>query len=417
MIFEIDQLEPSSIIARRHFSAGALRLFGIFSDPASWQQSAIPRITSSHQPNKIVYSFDHTERATVEFEPWSSDFTQVNLRIDGFIDAEASARQRTYWSEVMDLVAVRVGRQPVVVASSPAKINIFFGVGAFLKDGYHTVASCYQALQLREQVSVEVTGNFQINFSGPFAKQSEALVPKDRTNLVYRAVSALAARYEQVQPDLVAFHIHKSVPIAGGMAGGSADAAAALVGINDLFACEASNQLEELASGLGADIPFALTGGTAVGLGKGEKLAREKTAGVLFWVVTPSSIGLSTPEVYRKLDTMRIEEGIDPSLVEEPVVPQLLLNAVRTSNAPALAPFMHNDLERAALALRPQLRDILQAGEEAGALRSMVSGSGPTIIHLVKDRVEAQLIAQRLTRNGFPSIATYSSNFGTLLEG
>lgn len=416
MIYERDHAHLNSITARRHFRANAIRLFGIFADPASWSTGETPRITSSHSPDRLVYSFSATERATIEFESWNSELTEINLRLDGFLDDEALARQQEFWRLGIEEISSRLNSELPVIASSPAKINLFFGVGAFLKDGYHTVASLYHSLELREQVAIELSGKFEIDFAAGLARQGSLEVPRDKTNLVFKAAQALQASYPQVTPELISFLIKKAIPVAGGMAGGSADAAAALVAIDKLFALGAESTLSEIAGGLGADIPFALWGGSAVGLGKGERLSRISTEAVFHWVVTPSTAGLSTPDVYRKLDTMRIENGIDPTTIEEPVVPQLLLNAVRAGDHKQLARYMHNDLEIAAIELLPELKTVLLAGEEAGALRSMVSGSGPTVVHLAKDRVDAELIAQRMGRLGYPSIATYSSSSGTRLE-
>jgi 4-diphosphocytidyl-2-C-methyl-D-erythritol kinase len=302
------------------------------------------------------------------------------------------------------------------VASSPAKVNVFFAVGAFLKNGFHEVASCYQALSLREVLSVELEGRFSINFAGSLAAQSKEAVPTDATNLVYKAGIALKKLNPAVLPELVSFVIHKSVPIAGGMAGGSADGAAALVALDRLFDADLETQLPKVAAKLGSDVPFSLQGGTAIGTGRGEKLSKIETNAILHWVMTPSQDGLSTPDVYRKLDVMRTESGVDVSTLEMPEVPPELIAALVSGDALEVSKYMHNDLEIAALALRPELADTIEAGRKAGALKSMVSGSGPTIAHLAKDRIHAEQIANRLAGAGLPSIATYTSVSGTRLE-
>jgi 4-diphosphocytidyl-2-C-methyl-D-erythritol kinase len=314
------------------------------------------------------------------------------------------------------MLIARLGSRSSVVASSPAKVNVFFAVGAFLKNGFHEVASCYQALSLREVLSVELEGKFSIEFAGPLASQSKEAVPTDATNLVYKAGIALKKLNPAVAPELVSFVIHKSVPIAGGMAGGSADGAAALVALENLFDVDLGPQLPKVAAKLGSDVPFSLQGGTAVGTGRGEKLSQIATDAILHWVMTPSSAGLSTPDVYRKLDVMRTESGVDVSTLEKPEVPTELVAALVSGDAAEVARYMHNDLEVAALALRPELADTIEAGRKAGALKSMVSGSGPTIAHLAKNRIHAEQIANRLTGAGLPSIATYTSVSGTRLE-
>jgi 4-diphosphocytidyl-2-C-methyl-D-erythritol kinase len=200
------------------------------------------------------------------------------------------------------------------------------------------------------------------------------------------------------------------------MAGGSADGAAALVALDGLVGAGLDGKLSEAAAKLGSDVPFSLSGGTAIGLGRGEKLSKIETSAVLHWVITPNSDGLSTPEVYRKLDIIRVEAGMDVSKLEQPEVPESLVAALVSGNAYEVAEYMHNDLEVAALALRPELSKTIAAGKKAGSLKSMVSGSGPTIAHLALDRVHAEQIVNRLSVAGFPSFATHTSLDGTRLE-
>jgi 4-diphosphocytidyl-2-C-methyl-D-erythritol kinase len=361
-------------------------------------------------------TFDGMERATVSISSWSTNFCQLEVVLDGFASENAKAELEEYWSKIWLMLKNRLGNRSSVVCSSPAKVNVFFAVGAFLKNGFHEVASCYQALSLREIVSVELEGRFSISFAGPFAESSRSLVPTDATNLVYKAGVQLAKINTDVFPDRVSFVIHKSVPIAGGMAGGSADGAAALVALNQLFGVELDYKLATVAAKLGSDVPFSLAGGTAIGTGRGEKLSKVETEAILHWVMTPSQVGLSTPDVYRKLDVLRTEAGVDVSALEKPAVPEELVAAVVAGSAEEVAQYMHNDLEIAALALRPELATTIEAGRKAGALKSMVSGSGPTIAHLAKDRIHAEQIANRLAMAGFPSIATYTSTSGTRLE-
>ena len=417
MIFEKDfrQVNPASV-AIAYFSTGAARVFNILNDPSSWGQTRTPRVSSAISPSKIVLSFEATERATVSITSWRTDFCQLEVVLDGFPDDLAKSELESYWFEIWKMLNGRVGTRTSAVASSPAKVNVYFAVGAFLKNGFHEVASCYQALSLREVVSVELEGKYSIGFAGPYAESSKQLVPTDASNLVYKAGVALQKLNSVVLPELVAFTIHKSVPIAGGMAGGSADAAAALVALNRLFEAGLDSQLQKAAAKLGSDVPFSMQGGTAIGTGRGEKLSKIETGAILHWVMTPSQLGLSTPDVYRKLDIMRTEAGVDVSTLEMPEVPLELVAALVTGDAIEVAKYMHNDLEIAALALRPELAATIDAGRKAGAVKSMVSGSGPTIAHLAKDRVHAEQIANRLAGAGLPSIATYTSVSGTRLE-
>ena len=417
MIFETDFRQAASAsVATVYFSSSAARVFSILNDPSSWGQTRTPRVSSATSPSKVVLSFDGVERATVSISSWRTDFCQLEVVLDGYLDDPAKAKLESYWLEIWKMLVARLGARSSVVASSPAKVNVFFAVGAFLKNGFHEVASCYQALSLREVVTVELEGKFSIDFAGPLADQCRVSVPTDATNLVYKAGLAIRKLNTNVLPQLVSFVIHKSVPIAGGMAGGSADGAAALVALDRLFSTDLGPQLPKIAAKLGSDVPFALQGGTAIGIGRGEKLSRIETDAILHWVMTPSSVGLSTPDVYRKLDVMRTESGVDVSVLETPEVPAELVAALVSGDAMEVAKYMHNDLEIAALSLRPELADTIDAGRKAGALKSMVSGSGPTIAHLAKNRIHAEQIANRLTGAGLPSIATYTSISGTRLE-
>jgi 4-diphosphocytidyl-2-C-methyl-D-erythritol kinase len=417
VIFETDFRQQSlASVATAYFSTSATRVFSILNDPTSWGQVRTPRVASATSPSKVVLTFDGIERATVSISSWRTDFCQLEVVLDGYQGDSARAELQAYWLEVWKMLVSRLGTRLSVVASSPAKVNVFFAVGAFLKNGFHEVASCYQALSLREVLSVELEGRFSIDFAGPLATQSKEAVPTDATNLVYKAGLALKKLNPAVLPKLVSFVIHKSVPIAGGMAGGSADGAAALVALDRLFDADLETQLPKVAAKLGSDVPFSLQGGTAIGTGCGEKLSKIETNAILHWVMTPSHVGLSTPDVYRKLDVMRTESGVDVSTLETPEVPSELIAALVSGDALEVSKYMHNDLEIAALALRPELADTIDAGRKAGALKSMVSGSGPTIAHLAKDRIHAEQIANRLAGAGLPSIATYTSVSGTRLE-
>jgi 4-diphosphocytidyl-2-C-methyl-D-erythritol kinase len=417
VIFETDFRQAASAsVATAYFASSASRVFSILNDPSSWGQTRTPRVSSASSPSKVVLSFEGVERATVSISSWRTDFCQIEVVLDGFPDDLAKAELESYWLEIWKMLVGRLGTRSSVVASSPAKVNVFFAVGAFLKNGFHEVASCYQALNLREVVSVELEGRFSIDFAGPMATLCKQAVPTDASNLVYKAALAIRKLNTNVLPGLVSFVIHKSVPIAGGMAGGSADGAAALVALENLFDVDLGPQLPKVAAKLGSDVPFSLLGGTAIGTGRGEKLSKIETDAILHWVMTPSSAGLSTPDVYRKLDVMRTEFGVDVSTLEKPEVPAELVSALISGDAAEVARYMHNDLEVAALVLRPELADTIEAGRKAGALKSMVSGSGPTIAHLAKDRIHAEQIANRLAGVGLPSIATYTSVSGTRLE-
>ncbi len=417
MIFETDHraIEPT-LVGVAIFSGNLGQTFNILKDPSSWGQAQTPRVVNSTDKSKIVFSFDGEKRAVATVSAWNSNVTELEIVISGTLETPSGRAQVEYWNGVVAMLQKRLNAPAIVVASSPGKVNIYFAVGAFLKDGFHDVASCYQALSLRERVLVELTGSFSIDFAGPFEQESQLLVPKDKTNLVYRAGEELKALGSSMGSDKVSFLIHKSVPIAGGMAGGSADAAAALVGLNSLFGAELDERLPEAAANLGSDVPFSLMGGTAIGVGRGEVLTKVPAGPALHWVMTPNPAGLSTPQVYRQLDVMRVNQGIEVSALEAPEVPEELLEAIANGDVVEVAKLMHNDLEIAAVAMLPELADTLEAGRKAGSVRSMVSGSGPTIAHLAKNAIHAEQIATRLLAAGYPSLVTYTSNSGTRLE-
>ena len=414
MIFETDHraIEPT-LVGTSIISGNLAQTFNILKDPTSWGQAEAPRVVNATEHSKIVFSFDGERKAVATVSPWNSNVTELEIVISG---NSAGKDEIKYWNSVVEMLRKRLNNPPIVVASSPGKVNVYFAVGAFLKDGFHDVASCYQALSLRERVLVELTGSFSIDFAGPFEAESQLLVPRDSTNLVYQAGEQLKALGSSLGSDKVSFLIHKSVPIAGGMAGGSADAAAALVALNSLFGSGLEDQLPEAAANLGSDVPFSLMGGTAIGVGRGEVLTKVQDGPALHWVMTPNPAGLSTPQVFRQLDVMRVNQGIDVSSLEAPQVPEELLEALASGDVVEVAKLMHNDLEIAAVAMLPELADTLEAGRKAGSLRSMVSGSGPTIAHLAKNAIHAEQIATRLHSAGYPSLVTYTSNSGTRLE-
>ncbi|WP_053386463.1 4-(cytidine 5'-diphospho)-2-C-methyl-D-erythritol kinase [Leucobacter japonicus] len=290
----------------------------------------------------------------------------------------------------------RSGGGPVTVRA-PGKINVFFRVGALQDDGYHDVASLYQAVSLFEEVTAEHSDGFSVRFVGPV---DASQLPCDDTNLALIAAKLLAERTGYAGG--AALTVLKRVPIAGGMGGGSADAAATLVACDELWGTGLGRHgLLPLAAELGADVPFALEGGTAVGTGRGDELSPALAKGDFHWVLAMSDSGLSTPVVYRTLDEHRDRHARDlgpqPDLVK---VETAVLQAVRIGDAGSLAEAMHNDLQVAALKLAPELTEILELGESRGALAGIVSGSGPTIAFLVGTPQEAAELRAVLGRQG-----------------
>ena len=281
---------------------------------------------------------------------------------------------------------------------APGKLNLFFEVGGVHDDGYHDVASAYQAVSLYEDVWASPSDEFTVAISGTV---DVAGVPADDRNLAVRAARLVAQRigYDGgVHLDIV-----KHVPVAGGMGGGSADAAAALVACDALWGAELGTaELHKLASRLGADVPFALMGGTAIGTGRGDQLSPALAKGRFDWVVVPSKAGLSTPEVYAHLDELRARPDIAAARV--PAVDPTVLQALRAGDPVALAEHTRNDLQVAALSMRPQLREVLELGEQSGALAGMVSGSGPTLAFLAGDPESALELQITLSAAGYEAL-------------
>jgi 4-diphosphocytidyl-2-C-methyl-D-erythritol kinase len=271
-----------------------------------------------------------------------------------------------------------MGRSPVTVRA-PAKVNLALAVGPRRPDGYHDLATVFHALSLYEEVVATTAEDVVVTVEGPGAD----LVPLDEDNLAVRAARALA-EYAGVDAR-VHLHLRKGVPVAGGMAGGSADAAASLVACDALWHTGLGRaELQTLAGRLGSDVPFALHGGTAVATGRGERLTPALVSGTYHWVVAVPDGGLSTPEVYGELDRMR-ERDRPRADADCPVVPPRLLAALRAGDPEALGSTLANDLQDAACRLRPGLRDTLEAGSDLGALGALVSGSGPSCVFLARD--------------------------------
>jgi 4-diphosphocytidyl-2-C-methyl-D-erythritol kinase len=284
---------------------------------------------------------------------------------------------------------------------APGKINVYLGVGARHDDGYHALATVFQAVSLYEDVIARPADDFSVTVTG-LADAGE--VPLDDRNLAMRAAKLLAAAADYHGG--VALEIRKNVPVAGGMGGGSADAAAALVACDALWGTGFTlTRLHELAARLGADVPFALHGGTAVGTGRGDQLNPALARGRFDWVLVTSDEGLSTPVVYEQLDRLRDDEG---ALADDaPVsldVPIPVLQALRSGDAVQLAASLHNDLQAAAVSRRPDLEKTIRQGIRAGALQGIVSGSGPTVALLCADPETAQSVQSALRQAGRESL-------------
>jgi 4-diphosphocytidyl-2-C-methyl-D-erythritol kinase len=280
-----------------------------------------------------------------------------------------------------------------VTVRVPGKVNLQLSVGAGRSDGYHDLVTVFQAVSLYDEVTASGAPDgygVEVVVEGEGAGR----LPTDGSNLAVRAAQAVAERAGR-RAD-VRLHLRKAIPVAGGMAGGSADAAGTLVACDALWATGLDPAtLTELAAGLGADVPFALVGGTAVGLGTGTRLTAALARGRFHWVLALADSGLSTAEVYAAHDRLRAG-----SFPPEPRVADRLMAALRSGDPAALGDALHNDLEDAALTLRPSLRFTLEVGRELGALGAVVSGSGPTCAFLARDEEHAVDLAVGLSSAG-----------------
>jgi 4-diphosphocytidyl-2-C-methyl-D-erythritol kinase len=277
-----------------------------------------------------------------------------------------------------------------VTVRVPAKVNAQLAVGAARADGFHDLANVFLAVGLYDEITATPSDGLRITCEGPDADQ----VPLDGTNLAARAAAALAARHG-IEPR-VHLHIAKDIPVAGGMAGGSADGAGALLACDTLWGLgTARDELLALCADLGSDVPFSLLGGAALGTGRGEKLTPLQVGGTFHWVFAVADEGLSTPRVFGEFDRLTRDTE-----VPEPAADPALLAALREGDTVALAGALSNDLQAAALSLRPSLARTLEAGAEAGALAGVVSGSGPTTAFLTKDAETAETVAEALRRSG-----------------
>lgn len=278
-----------------------------------------------------------------------------------------------------------------VTVRVPAKVNLELRVGPRGDDGYHELATTFLAVGLYDEVSVTRWDRWEVLASGTYA----AGIPTGPDNLAIRAAQ-LVARRAGID-EALSVRIDKDIPIAGGMAGGSADAAAALLACDQLWGLGLGrDEFTDLAAQLGSDVPFLLTGGVCVGSGRGDVLAPVLARGSYQFVFATSDRGLATPAVYAECDRLRaaqadraLRSGRVPDPIPDPVPSPEIMSALRAGDPAALAKALHNDLQPAALSLRPDLAEVIDAGLEFGALAAVVSGSGPTVAFLTADHEAA----------------------------
>lgn len=279
-----------------------------------------------------------------------------------------------------------------ITVRAPAKINLLLGVGPVRDDGFHPLDTVYQAISLYDDVTVSESAGWSVDVE-PIGEVDVSEVPLDDSNIVIRAGKLLTAHHGINRH--AAIGISKGIPVAGGMAGGSADAAATLVALDRLWDLQTSDDdLLAIAAELGSDVPFALIGGTAHGTGRGEVVEPVTDHGTWWWVVVPNADGMSTPAVYRAFDDVPGGDS-DSTAVRA---------ALEAGDLDALAASLRNDLQAAALGLRTDLVETEADLRGAGVLATLLSGSGPTFLGLVADQDRAHHIREALLDAGHPGV-------------
>ncbi len=272
----------------------------------------------------------------------------------------------------------------------PGKINLQLSVGPLQRDGYHELATVFQSVSLFDELTISETDTDGIGI----AAIGKSTIPLGGENLAYQAAELMCNKFD-IETGLL-IKIKKEIPIAGGMAGGSANAGATIVGIDSLFSLGLKrDEMERIGSEIGADVPFTISGGTAIGTGRGDQVTPVLSRGSYNWVLALSTSGLSTPAVYKECD--RLREGLD---ISKPHVSDSLLQALTHGDAKALGKALSNDLQAAACSLKPALRLILDVGIDYGALGGIVSGSGPTVAFLAESEDHALDLVVALTSSG-----------------
>jgi 4-diphosphocytidyl-2-C-methyl-D-erythritol kinase len=289
-----------------------------------------------------------------------------------------------------------------VTARVPAKVNLQLSVGPLGADGFHEVTTVFQAISLFDDVTVATAQKgegIKISITG----QTSGGVPADNSNLAVKAAQLMIKNYNL--PEDLVIKLKKEIPVAGGMAGGSADAAGVIVGLDSLFELGLSRDvMESVGSKIGSDVPFSICGGVAIGTGRGDQITPALAKGSYNWVLALSGQGLATPSVYQECDRLREGLSIAPPVVSEP-----LMQALRAGDAKALGKALTNELQPAACSLRPALRLVLDVGIDYGALGGIVSGSGPTVAFLVSDDEHAMDLTVALSSSGVVSSVVRAS--------
>lgn len=392
---------------------GPLQL--ILSDVDRWPGNLSPRLLSNTE-HEMVVAFRDNSRARLRITKIAGGVNRIAIEHEASPESATGVDYEIFWFELFESLQARLMPEQIAVATAPGKVNLYFQVGPVQENGYHDVASLYLAVDLVETVVGQISTEYSVKVSGSLDELALLAVPTDENNLVVKVAKQIKALSPTPEVLKLQLGIDKHVPVAGGMGGGSADAAAALLVSNALFRTELSDeQLHSIAAQLGADVPFALTGGAAIGVGKGDQLTPVEGVQPIHLVIIGDSSGLSTPLVYQRLDALREARGEDPKQIAAPEIHRNLIRALQSGNVYEIAELLHNDLEEATLSLRPDLETRMIAASQLGALKVMVSGSGPTILALCGSEAGAKEIAEKLTKLGYDARAVTGPAIGAEL--
>ncbi|MDO5672045.1 MAG: 4-(cytidine 5'-diphospho)-2-C-methyl-D-erythritol kinase [Actinomycetaceae bacterium] len=283
----------------------------------------------------------------------------------------------------------------VVTADAPGKVNLILRVtGLDAQTGYHELLTVFHCLNLREVVRLSVRADEKVTVQTVPGPSFAGALPSGLDgpdNLAVRAVQSLRHYAQDQGKDApgIDIHITKNIPVAGGMAGGSADACAALVAANELLGLNMNREeLARFGVSIGADVPYGLWGEQSLGVGFGNDIRPLDAGPTRHWVFLSSSRGLSTPVVFGEYDRLELHNGFNE---QRRSLEDKVLGALRGDNP--ILEVIENDLQAPALRLRPELEDVIAAAKEAGAVSAFVSGSGPTIAALCESEAAAKDLA------------------------
>ena len=402
----------------RHIACAEGPLKLMLTDVERWPGNLNPRVLTANE-HEFLVAFRDNSRARIRVSKLAAGVQRLDIEHEAApatSQAAVGVDYEIFWFELFAMLNSRLMPDRVAVATAPGKVNLFLGIGPLAANGYHSVASLYLAVNLRETVSAQLSSAYEVKVSGDFDAFELLAVPTDESNLVVKAAKRVAELAGTPDALKLVLGIDKRVQIAGGMGGGSADGAAALVVANEILDAKLSREdLIDIAAGLGADVPFSIMGGAAIGSGTGVNLTSVEDVRPIHLVLILDEQGLSTPAVYRKLDELRVARGENPASVPEPTISRSMIRAMQAGNIWDLAGAMQNDLEEAALALRPDLQNKIDLALELGAVRAMVSGSGPTVMALIGNEAGALDIAEQLRKRGLNAFAVTGPVAGTEL--